>query len=78
MEKQSNFPSVSTISEYASAAYRILKILANEVRLFILCQLGQGDRNVGELKQLLGIQQPTLTQQLTVLRTAGLVTAQRK
>lgn len=78
MKTQSDFPDVSTISESASAACGMLKILANEDRLLILCQLSQGDKNVGELKELLGIQQPTLSQQLTVLRTEGLVTTQRK
>lgn len=78
MKTQSDSPGVSTISEPFSAACEMLKVLANEDRLSILCQLSQGDRNVGELKELLGIQQPTLSQQLTVLRTEGLVTTQRK
>ena len=56
----------------------MLKVLANEDRLLILCQLIQGARNVGELKELLDIRQPTLSQQLTVLRTEGLVTTERK
>ena len=78
MKTQPDFPDVSTISESASAACGMLKILANEDRLLILCQLSQGDKNVGELKEILGIQQPTLSQQLTVLRTEGLVTTQRR
>ncbi len=78
MKKQSDFSDVSTIGESSSAACGMLKVLANEDRLSILCQLSQGGRNVGELKKLLGIQQPTLSQQLTVLRTEGLVTTQRK
>lgn len=56
----------------------MLKVLANEDRLLILCQLIQGARNVGELEDLLDIRQPTLSQQLTVLRTEGLVTTERK
>lgn len=56
----------------------MLKVLANEDRLLILCQLIQGARNVGELEELLDIRQPTLSQQLTVLRTEGLVTTERK
>jgi len=78
MKIQSDFPDISTISESASTTCGMLKVLANEDRLLILCQLSQGDRNVGELKGLLGIQQPTLSQQLTVLRTEGLVTTHRK
>jgi len=78
MKIKSDFPDISNINEPASAACEMLKVLANEDRLLILCQLSQGNRNVGELKELLGIQQPTLSQQLTVLRTQGLVTTQRK
>lgn len=56
----------------------MLKTLANEDRLMILCQLVQGKKNVGELEQLLGIRQPTLSQQLTVLREEKLVSTERK
>ncbi|HBZ99434.1 MAG TPA: transcriptional regulator, partial [Pseudomonas sp.] len=40
--------------------------------------LSQGERNVSELEQLLGIQQPTLSQQLAVLRREGLVATRRE
>ena len=62
----------------ASQACAMLKVLANEDRLILLCQLIQGARSVGELEALLGIRQPTLSQQLTVLREEGLVTTKRK
>jgi len=78
MKTQFAFPDISTIRESASVACGILKVLANEDRLLILCQLSQGARNVGELEELLGIQQPTLSQQLTVLREEKLVTTERK
>ncbi len=78
MKTQFDFPDIPTIRESASMACGILKVLANEDRLLILCQLSQGARNVGELEELLGIQQPTLSQQLTVLREEKLVTTERK
>lgn len=62
----------------ASEACALLKILANEDRLLILCELSQGTRNVGELEDLLGIHQPTLSQQLTVLREENLVATERR
>lgn len=62
----------------AAQACALLKALANEDRLLILCQLVQGDKNVGELEQSLGIRQPTLSQQLTVLREEKLVNTERK
>jgi DNA-binding transcriptional ArsR family regulator len=44
----------------------------------ILCQLAEGERRVGELEELLGIVQPTLSQQLTVLREEQLVNTRRE
>lgn len=72
------FPDIVAMRESASHACRMLKILANEDRLIILCQLIQGKKNVGELESLLGVRQPTLSQQLTVLREEGLVRTERK
>lgn len=62
----------------AGRACRLMKVLANPDRLLILCQLSQGERRVGELEELLGIVQPTLSQQLTVLRDEDLVSTRRE
>jgi DNA-binding transcriptional ArsR family regulator len=62
----------------AGRACRLMKVLANPDRLLILCQLSQGERRVGELEALLGIVQPTLSQQLTVLRDEDLVSTRRE
>lgn len=62
----------------AGSACRLMKVLANPDRLLILCQLSQGERRVGELEALLGIVQPTLSQQLTVLRDEELVSTRRE
>lgn len=62
-------------AEKAAAA---LKVLANEDRLLLLCQLTHGERSVGELEAALGIRQPTLSQQLGVLRNEGVVTTRRE
>jgi DNA-binding transcriptional ArsR family regulator len=62
----------------AAQAVRVLKVLANEDRLLLLCQLSQGERCVGELQDELGILQPTLSQQLGVLRNEGVVTTRRQ
>lgn len=70
-------PDILEIRASASEACAMLKILANEDRLLILCQLSQGARNVSELEELLDIHQPTLSQQLTVLREEGIVKTQR-
>jgi DNA-binding transcriptional ArsR family regulator len=62
----------------ASRACSLMKVLANPDRLMILCQLSQGEKRVGELEALLGIVQPTLSQQLTVLREEQLVSTRRE
>ncbi len=61
----------------AAQAVGVLKLLANEDRLLLLCQLSQGERCVSELEAQLGIRQPTLSQQLGVLRNQGLVATRR-
>lgn len=62
----------------ATAACGLLKVLANPDRLLLLCQLTQGPHCVSELETILGIQQPTLSQQLGVLRDEALVSTQRE
>lgn len=61
----------------SAAACGLLKAMANPDRLLLLCQLSQGELCVGELEEQLGIRQPTLSQQLGVLREEGLVQARR-
>ena len=62
----------------AGQAVGALKLLANEDRLLLLCQLSQGELCVSDLEEELGIRQPTLSQQLGVLRTEGVVTTRRQ
>ena len=50
---------------------------AGQRRRLLLCQLVGHERNVGELEALTGIRQPTLSQQLGVLRDEGLVATRR-
>ena len=61
----------------AGNACRMMKVLSNPDRLMLLCQLSQGEKRVGELEEILSIVQPTLSQQLTVLREEELVTTRR-
>jgi DNA-binding transcriptional ArsR family regulator len=62
----------------ALRASNLLKVLANPDRLLLLCQLSQGEQCVSDLEKLVGIRQPTLSQQLTVLRTEKLVDTRRE
>jgi len=61
----------------ADQAVVTLKLLANADRLLLLCRLSQGECSVGELEAELGIRQPTLSQQLAVLRAEGVVATRR-
>lgn len=62
----------------ADQACRMMKTLANRDRLLLLCQLSQGEKRVGELEAMTHIQQPTLSQQLAVLREEGVVSTRRE
>jgi len=62
----------------ADAACRLMKALSNPDRLLLLCQLSQRELRVGELEERLHIMQPTLSQQLAVLRDEGLVATRRE
>ena len=62
----------------ASQAVTALKLLANEDRLLLLCHLSQQEASVSELEQALDIRQPTLSQQLGVLRGEGVVSTRRE
>ncbi len=66
------------LREGAGQAVAALKLLANEDRLLLLCQLAQGEMCVSELEAQLAIRQPTLSQQLAVLRTEGVVATRRQ
>ena len=68
---------LDTMKASASRACRLMKVLSNPDRLMLLCQLSLGEKRVGELEEILGIVQPTLSQQLTVLRDEELVSTRR-
>ena len=61
----------------AGEAAAVLRTLANPDRLLLLCQMSLGEKSVSEFEELLDIRQPTLSQQLGVLRTEGLVNTRR-
>lgn len=74
--KPTDFP--EKLATSALRACGLLKVLANENRLMLLCQLSRGEKCVSELEQMTGIRQPTLSQQLTVLREQELVSTRRE
>ena len=63
----------------AGEAVAALKVLAHEDRLLLLCHLSQhGELCVSDLEQQLGIRQPSLSQQLGVLRNEGVLASRRE
>ena len=68
---------IDQLRDNADEAGQLLKALGNPDRLLLLCQLVAGEMNVGELEDRLKIVQPTLSQQLGVLRREGLVDTRR-
>lgn len=69
---------VNVLRAGASQAVGALKLLANEERLLLLCQLSQREMCVSELEEALDIRQPTLSQQLGVLRNEGVIIPRRE
>ncbi len=63
---------------HAGEATQLLKALANEKRLTILCLLAEGEHSVGELNGKVDIGQSALSQHLALLREDGLVQTRRE
>ncbi|WP_139974111.1 sulfite-sensing transcriptional repressor BigR [Ochrobactrum sp. CGA5] len=62
----------------ATEVAELLKTLSHPARLILACTLAEREYSVGELENVLGIRQPTLSQQLGVLRDAGIVETRRE
>lgn len=69
--------SAREISVRAGEVADLLRTLSHPARLMLACALAEGEYSVGELEKLLDIRQPTLSQQLGVLRDAGIVETRR-
>jgi DNA-binding transcriptional ArsR family regulator len=68
----------SDLEQNARKASLLLKAMANERRLLILCFLAQGEKSVGELESLVSLSQSALSQHLARLRRDGLVATRRE
>ena len=63
---------------HAGDAAALLKALANENRLMILCLLADGEQSVGEINAMVDLSQSALSQHLAVLRDEALVQTRRE
>lgn len=66
------------LEEQSERASALLKALANEKRLMIVCILCKGEKNVGDLEQFIGLSQSALSQHLARLRRDGIVDTRRE
>lgn len=66
------------MQENAGKASSLLKSMANESRLMILCQLSQKEMSVGDLAANIPLSQSALSQHLGVLRREHLVKTRRE
>jgi DNA-binding transcriptional ArsR family regulator len=69
---------LAEMARHADDAAALLKALANEQRLLVLCALVDGPKSVGELNDRVDLSQSALSQHLAVLRSAGIVTTRRE
>lgn len=68
---------VTDLQKSAGKAANLMRSLASEKRLMLLCQLVDGEKSVSALCDALGIAQTNASQQLAVLRREGLVMTRR-
>lgn|SRR5690349_8941307 len=78
MQDQLSAQNWDELRESAAQCCTLLKAMAHEDRLLLLCQLTEGEQNVGELEASVGLRQPSLSQHLGVLREEGIVAARRE
>lgn len=69
---------LALFEESAGRAAALLRMLGNEKRLMILCQLVDGELSVGALQARIGLSQSALSQHLALLREQGIVATRRE
>ncbi len=69
---------LSLFEESAGRAATLLRLIGNERRLMVLCQLANGELSVSELQARVGLSQSALSQQLALLREDGVVATRRE
>ena len=73
-----NTHTLSDMRHSAENAEALLKQLANSNRLMVLCSLTEGEKTVSQLLESVDLSQSALSQHLSKLREAGLVSATKR
>lgn len=68
---------IHSIQDSSELLVNVLKSIANTDRLLILCHVSKAELNVSQIEKLTKISQPTLSQQLMVLRKNNVVQTRR-
>ena len=71
-------PDLAEVMEHVDEAAALLKALASDQRLIVMCCLLEGPLSVGEINERIPLSQSALSQHLGVLRAAGVVTTRRE
>lgn len=69
---------LAQLEEKASEVSGLLRVMSNQWRLMILCNLAQSEHSVQQLQKLVGLGQSALSQHLAILRYEGLVSTRRE
>lgn len=69
---------IADMQAYAAEAVQLLKHMAHESRLLILCYLWEQELSVGEINARVRLSQSALSQHLALLRAEGLVSFRRQ
>ncbi|MDR2858235.1 MAG: metalloregulator ArsR/SmtB family transcription factor [Novosphingobium sp.] len=69
---------LAVLEESAGRAAALLRLLGNEKRLMVLCQLAEGELSVGAIQARIGLSQSALSQHLALLRARGIVATRRE
>ncbi len=69
---------LAQFEESAGRAASLLRLLGNEKRLMVLCQLADGEHSVGAIQARIGLSQSALSQHLARLREDGVVATRRE
>ena len=76
--RQRSLPAMAGIRDHVTDAAALLKAMANDQRLLVLCSLLDGALSVGAINTRVSLSQSALSQHLGVLREARLVTTSRQ
>lgn len=79
LEEAHSSSEAASLEAKAAEVAQVLRALANERRLLLLCKLAQdGEANVGTLAKFMDLSQPAASQHLARMRDEGLVTFRRE